>query len=260
MSHTSQAQIEANRRYAKNGHGPVTPQGKSRSSQNALRHGLTGRIVVLPTEDMEVYKAFSRELVDSLNPETPMERQLAQTIADTQWRLNRARTYEDGMIALGHFEDEGNFDAASPEIHAALTAAKVFRERSKDFVNLSLYEQRLSRNQKEAFRQLRELQAERKAAAPPVKEDSKPLTQAIAAAAVSDGFVYSNGQTCALDGQACQSPFMGDTALSPQMPNQRSEALVGEYDSGAFDPIYFKNSIPVQFIELPVSATEKKAA
>ena len=251
-------------------HGPITERGKARSSQNAIRHGLTGRIVVLPTEDMEVYKAFSKELVDSLNPETPLERQLAQTVADTQWRLNRARTYEDGMLALGH----------DPEIHPALRDAKVFRDSSKAFVNLSLYEQRLSRQQKEALRQLRELQAERKAAAPPVKEDSKPLTQAIAAAAVSDGFVYSNGQTCALDGQACQSPFMGDTALSspvseqrreavasefvcsngqayaldgqalsPQIPNQRSEALVGEYDPGAFDPAFFKRSIPVRFIE-----------
>jgi hypothetical protein len=100
-----------------------------------------------------------------------MENQFAQTVADTQWRLNRARTIEDGMLALGHGqalspeyggEDYSPGQAGSPEIHAALTAAKVFLERSKDFVNLSLYEQRLSRQQKEALRQLRELQADRR--------------------------------------------------------------------------------------------------
>ena len=203
MSQPSQAQIEANRRNAKHGRGPNTEHGKRRSSQNAMRHGLTGRVVVLPSEDMEAYKIFSKELVDSLNPETPMERQLAQTVADTQWRLNRARSFEDGMLALGSFEEAGNFDAASPEIHSALTAAKVFREHSKDFVNLSLYEQRLSRAHKEAFSQLRELQAERKAATPveaaPAK---KPLTQAAVAAGTSTiataspeiGFVYSGNQ------------------------------------------------------------------
>jgi hypothetical protein len=199
MSHPSQAQIDANRRNSKQGHGPNTHRGKGRSSQNAIRHGLTGRIVVLPTEDMEVYKAFSKELVDSLNPRTPMEHQFAQTVADTQWRLNRARTMEDGMIALGHYEDEGNFDAASPEIHAALTAAKVFRERSKDFVNLSLYEQRLSRQQKEAMRQLRELQAERKAAPTQAIPEAKPkvLTAAVTTTTIPantsepNGFVYS---------------------------------------------------------------------
>ena len=186
MSKASRAQYQANRNNAKHAHGPTSPGGKHRSSQNALRHGLTGRVVVLPTEDMEAYQKFSKELVDSLHPETPMETQFAQSIADTQWRLNRARTIEDGMLAMGNFEAAGNFTAENPEIHAALTAAKVFRDRSKDFVNLSLYEQRLSRAQKEAFRQLRELQAaERKAAPPPVTSEPKPLMQAASASSTT---------------------------------------------------------------------------
>lgn len=183
MSQPSPAQIEANRRNAKYGRGPNSARGKQHSSRNAVRHGLTGRIVVLPTEDMEAYKAFSKELVDSLNPETPMERQFAQTVADTQWRLNRARTYEDGMLALGHFEQAGNFEAGSREMHSALTAAKVFRDNSKTFVNLSLYEQRLSRAQKEAFRQLRELQAERKALLSRIAPVQEPIARAAAASA-----------------------------------------------------------------------------
>ena len=55
-------------------------------------------------------------------------------------------------------------DDDHPEIHAALTAARVFRENSKSFVNLSLYEQRLQRTLKESLRQLQELQAKRIAA------------------------------------------------------------------------------------------------
>jgi hypothetical protein len=196
MAKPSQAQIDANRRNAKLGRGPNTARGKHRSSQNALRHGLAGRIVVLPSEDMEAYQVFSKELVDSLHPQTPMEAQFAQTIADTQWRLNRARTFEDGMIALGHYEEAGNFTADSPEIHSALTAAKVFRDHSRDFVNLSLYEQRLSRTQKEAFRQLRELQAERKASQPQAVEVARPQTKAAAVSSACEtiGFVCSTTQ------------------------------------------------------------------
>jgi hypothetical protein len=144
--------------------GPRTPEGKAITSYNALRHGLTGRVVVLPTEDMNAYKAFCKELMADLAPETPLERQYAQTFCDTQWRLNRARSYEDSMLALGHFEGATIPGIDSPEIEAALNAAKVFRENSKAFVNLSLYEQRLQRAQKEALRQLEELQTKRRAA------------------------------------------------------------------------------------------------
>jgi hypothetical protein len=144
--------------------GPRTPGGKERSSHNALRHGLTGRIVVLPSEDINIYHAFCKELMADLAPETPIERQYAQTFCDTQWRLNRARSLEDSMLALGHFEGATIPGIERPEIQAALTAAKVFRQDSKSFMNLTLYEQRLQRTQKEALRQLQELQAKRLAA------------------------------------------------------------------------------------------------
>ena len=211
MAKPSEAQIEANRRNAKHSRGPKTESGKHRSSQNAIRHGLTGRVVVLPEEDMEAFKAFSKEIVESLNAGSPMERQCAQTIADSQWRSNRARTFEDGMIALGHFEEAGNFTAENPSIHAALTAAKVFRDRSKDFVNLALYEQRIGKAQREAFRQLYDLQDRRKAAIPQPEEvkveakveEAEPPVQSAAAVAMASvtqtppisyekiGFVFS---------------------------------------------------------------------
>src|ERR1022692_2139760 len=139
-----------------------TQEGKARSSMNALRHGLTARVVVLPTEDMDAYQAFSKEIVDSLDAQTPVERQFAQTVADNQWRINRIRSIEDGMLGMGHFEAAGNFDCPTSEIHSAMTAARAFRDDSKSFVNLSIYEQRLHRSMKESLRQLRELQTERR--------------------------------------------------------------------------------------------------
>ena len=95
-------------------------------------------------------------------PQTPVERQFAQTVADNQWRINRIRSIEDGMLGMGHFEAAGDFDCPTAEIHSAMTAARAFRDGSKAFVNLSIYEQRLHRSMKEALRQLKELQAERR--------------------------------------------------------------------------------------------------
>jgi hypothetical protein len=56
-------QIEANRRNAQQSTGPRTEIGKKTSSLNALRHGLTSRIVVLPTEDLAAYQRFSAAAV-----------------------------------------------------------------------------------------------------------------------------------------------------------------------------------------------------
>src|ERR1019366_1707433 len=143
--------------------GPNTEAGKKRSSINATRHGLSGRIVVLPTEDMSLYLAHSKELVDSLHPETPIERELAQTVADGYWRMRRVHTVEEGMFAWGHYEEAGNFDAEDENIHSAFTAASAFRLNSQAFVNLSIYEQRIQRGIEKAMKQLQEIQAERKA-------------------------------------------------------------------------------------------------
>ena len=143
--------------------GPRTPEGKAISRYNGTRHGLTGRTIVLPWEDMEEYKRFSKEIVESFSPKTPFERQLAQTIADTQWRLNRARTWEDGMLCMGAHGAAGNINTEDPRIHTALAESQVFRQDSKSFVNLTLYEHRLNRQQKQALDQLEKLQQQRKA-------------------------------------------------------------------------------------------------
>jgi len=132
--------------------GPRTQEGKQRSALNALRHGLTGRTVVMPYEDMDQYHIFCRRLFQTLAPETPLEEQYAQTFCDTQWRLNRARSLEDAMLSLGHSEEAGEIKTEHPQVHAVLTAARVFRDDNKSFLNLSLYEQRLQRTLEKSLR------------------------------------------------------------------------------------------------------------
>ncbi len=143
--------------------GPRSEQGKTRSALNALRHGLTGRTIVMPYEDMDQYHIFCKRLFQTLAPETPLEEQYAQTFCDTQWRLNRARSLEDAMLSLGHSEEAGEIETEHVQVHAVLTAARVFRDDNKSFLNLSLYEQRLQRTLEKSLRELKALQAERKA-------------------------------------------------------------------------------------------------
>ena len=68
------------------------------------------------------------------------------------------------MLALGHQSPEGQIDYGHPEIHAALTAAVVWRDHSQAFVNLSMHEQRLYRILKDASKTLEDMKAKRIAA------------------------------------------------------------------------------------------------
>src|SRR5580658_7600729 len=166
----SEKQLEANRRNAQHSTGPKTGEGKERSSRNNLRHGLTGQISLLPTEDRQAHDAFCNELIDSFTPETPMERQLAQSIAEDSWRLNRARAIENNMFALGHGHQHR-------EAQIALADAETFLAQAAAFNLLSIYEQRINRNLQRNMKLLQELQAERKAQHHHAMEEAKLLAQ-----------------------------------------------------------------------------------
>ena len=66
----------ANKSNAGKSTGPRTAPGKQRSSLNALRHGLTGHIVVLPTEDQAAYQRHLHRFVDQFQPKGALEEQL----------------------------------------------------------------------------------------------------------------------------------------------------------------------------------------
>jgi hypothetical protein len=192
----SDKQLEANRRNALSSTGPKTIEGKSNSSRNNLRHGLTGQINILPTEDREAHDAFCNELGDSLKPETPMEHQLAQSVAEDSWRLNRARAIENNMFALGH-------EGERREIHIALADARTFQTQASQFQLLTIYEQRINRNLQRNLKQLHDLQAERKAQREQAFEEAQLLAQLNLINGIpndpadgfeQNGFVFSNAE------------------------------------------------------------------
>ena len=94
---TTEKQIEANRKNAKKSTGPKTEEGKARSSQNAMKHGLTAGNIVLPGEDMDYFEQFRFGLFDELRPEGALETQLVLRLAAQQWRLQRIPAIEAGL-------------------------------------------------------------------------------------------------------------------------------------------------------------------
>ena len=59
----SEKQLEANRRNAQQSTGPKTAEGKAHSSRNNLRHGLTGHVNILPTENRQIKRRVDEESV-----------------------------------------------------------------------------------------------------------------------------------------------------------------------------------------------------
>ena len=154
-------QIEANRRNAKKSTGPRTTEGKGRSALNALRHGLTAQVSVMPEEERVAFEAFTTPLIETFKPANPVETQLAVLYATYQWRLNRIAAIEEGLFALGTQENHLALD--HPETHTALANAITFSQSPKSFEHLSLYSNRLLAQSEKALKRLKELQAERKA-------------------------------------------------------------------------------------------------
>ncbi len=97
---SSVRQIEANRRNAQFSTGPVTEEGKRRSRQNAVRHGLTAETVIGALEDAEDYAAFEIAVTADFDALTVVERELVLRLASLLWRLRRATAIETGLFQI----------------------------------------------------------------------------------------------------------------------------------------------------------------
>jgi ABC-type transporter Mla subunit MlaD len=149
---TNRAEINrANSQYST---GPKTAAGKSRSSLNALRHGLTGQLVVMPTEDLQAYQRHLESFTDEYHPQGATEAHLVQALADTSWRLNRVAALETNLL---------NLSAVGEGIEDALAIAAAIESQSKTLATLSMHSQRLSRQFERTVTQLRDLQKTRRA-------------------------------------------------------------------------------------------------
>src|SRR6516164_7878113 len=97
---TSFRQIEANRCNAQLSTGPVTEEGKRRSRQNAVRHGLTAETVIDALEGAEDYAAFEMAVTADYDAQSAVERELALRLASLLWRLRRATAIESGLFKI----------------------------------------------------------------------------------------------------------------------------------------------------------------
>jgi hypothetical protein len=134
---TTLERADMNRDNARYSTGPKSAGGKKKSSLNALRHGMTSQIVVMPNEDLAVYQQHLNCFFDELQPVGVIEENLVQALADCSWRLNRVVALESKLLII--LETSGGPDL-------------------KALASLSTHSQRLSRQFEKTEKHLRELQ------------------------------------------------------------------------------------------------------
>jgi len=138
--------------------GPRTPEGKAISSQNALKHGLNARDVVL--KDDQEREEFAKLLADlgaELNPDGTLETLIFNRLLRASWDLRRVERMEVEQAAEG-------IDLLDDICHLRLE-------------RLARYKMRAERSFYRAYREIRALQAESRAQDnDPVRSGKRPWT------------------------------------------------------------------------------------
>ena len=144
----SSIKLAANRANAAKSTGPRTTAGIEKTRYNATRHGLSGKQVVIQGEDPAAYEALLQGLKDSYRPANTAEAILVEEIAQTFWRLQRARALEaEAFLMLS-----GGADPIIP-----------FNAESARFDNIRRYMTTIERAYHRAIAQLEKTQAIRAA-------------------------------------------------------------------------------------------------
>ena len=150
-------QIQAARRNGAKSQGPVTPEGRSRSSQNSLKHGLrANKVIVLQNESDEFWQKILDAHIIDLKPTGETEMGLVIEIATLRWRLQRACAIETAII-------DHEMDRMLPEVARTIAnldsptrTALAFESLStRDSFDLTLrYQAHLRRSYSRALRDL----------------------------------------------------------------------------------------------------------
>ena len=189
----TEAQRKANRQNAKKSTGPRTEEGKARSSQNGLKHGLLARDAVMADEDPAEYDRQFQLLEENIFPKNAIEFALVRQIADAEWRLRRIARIEAGLVSHQHAYTNRDTRKWAPETILPdrdgenQLLGKSMQDRTQALANLARYHTHMSRNQLRALNMIGKLRADEAR----YRENVDPKTGAIHRPSVTDPDPYN---------------------------------------------------------------------
>ncbi len=95
---SSLRRINASRANAARSRGPITPEGKARSSANAIRHGLLAKCVVLENESGQCFEDLVAQHTERFAPADGVELGMIEEMAAAHWLMRRAWAIENRLM------------------------------------------------------------------------------------------------------------------------------------------------------------------
>jgi hypothetical protein len=172
----SKKQIEANRLNALQSTGPRSPQGKARSSMNALKTGIDAKTQIIRGEIWDNLQELTAEYYGRFRPTTPEQRVLVDTLIDCDWLLRRFRAVETQL-----------WEEAIDIYHRSL--GETFSKYSDEFSRLQRRVDSTHRQYRNTLHELERLQAAEAAEADLQADPESAATPAIQTAKPQNGFV-----------------------------------------------------------------------
>jgi hypothetical protein len=164
----SPARAAASRRNGARSRGPKTSEGKARSAQNALKHGMRAqKCIVLPGERAAAFAAFEAALLEELAPDGALQAVLAQRVVAASWRLARAERLEAELFARNMLDGRGLGLALIRDCNGARAFDTLLRYRGGTLAELW-----------RALRTLKALQAEAAAPHAEIRGVARPAAEA----------------------------------------------------------------------------------
>jgi hypothetical protein len=145
-------------------HGPVSPEGKARSSANSRRHGLASASILMDGESEEDFQLLRADFLNQFHPRTAVETDLVDVMAIARWRLRRLLAIEAHLFdqEILDLKDQIKYRSKARVMEQEDRMALAFQMLGDNGNSLTLllrYEGSLNRSYDKALKQLLLLQS-----------------------------------------------------------------------------------------------------
>jgi hypothetical protein len=162
---SSERRIESSRANGALSRGPITPEGKRRSSRNAEKHGIYSGSVLINGESPELYEEIRLQYFTRFEPADKLEEYLVDQLVACHWRMSRMASMEaatlDHQMDCQQPEIEESFESIDPSTRAAI-AFQTLTDSTATLANYRRFESALARQFDRTARHLAEWQSKRK--------------------------------------------------------------------------------------------------